>query len=130
MVEIDFLNAKRLKEVKFMYLAHRVKGFAGVFDTITRKHNKDFEKVSYRLHPRVNDPVMVNQYFYTLKGAGLERALIGLMERCGNCLKFALEVTSAVKGWTDREMKEMVQNLFPEMMKRGMAFEILQVEPF
>ena len=107
-----------------------VEGFAKVFNTITHKHNKDFKKVSCRLPPRLNNPSIVQEHFDLLVEEGLECALIGLMERCGNCLKFALEVTSAEKRRTDREMKEMLQNMFPEMMKRGMAFEILQVEPF
>ena len=130
MAEIDFSNAKRLKEVNFMYSAHEVEGFAQVFDTITRKHNKDFEKVSLRLPPRETDPSFVKQTLAAFGEAGLERGLVGLVERCEICLKFVLEVDPRGKRWSDEEMKEVFQDVFPEIMKRGIVLETLEVEPF
>ena len=104
-------------------------GFAEVLDTITRERNKYFEKVSLRLLSKV-DLLMVKENLAVLGEAGLERALVGLMERCENRLKFALEVYSGEKRWADGEMKEIFQEMFPEVMKRGIAFETLQGEPF
>ena len=130
MVEFDFSKVKRLKEVNFKTSVTLVKGFAQVFNTITHKHNKDFEKVSCRLPPGVNGRFEVQEHFNLLREAGLERALIGLVERCEICLKFVLEVDPRGTRWRDEEMKEVFQDVFPEIMKRGIVLETLEVEPF
>ena len=111
--------------MKFELSTFPVRNFIKLLDTITRKRNKDFEKVSLRLPP-VDHPL--EKVLAALRAMGLERTLVGLMKRCENCLKFVLEVCPGKKGWTDEEEKEMFQDMFPEMMKWGIvAFETLQV---